>query len=154
MRDGCLARLADVFEGVDASAETEEIKKLKARYFRTMDGKDWAAMREVFADDVVMDTSEAGGGVIEGADAFLDFLRPTLEGAVTVHHGHMPEIEILGPAAARGVWALEDNIIWPDGTRLRGFGHYHETYEKLEGSWKIKTSVLTRLHVDLTTPRS
>lgn len=139
---------------MDTSAEIEAIKKLKARYFRTMDGKDWVGMREVFADDVVMDTSEAGGGVIEGADAFLDFLRPTLEGAVTVHHGHMPEIDIVSASSARGVWALEDNIIWPDGTRLRGFGHYHETYEKVEGSWRIKTSVLTRLHVDFTSPQS
>ena len=37
------------------------ITQLKARYFRTMDSKDWAGMRQVFTDDVVMDTSEAGG---------------------------------------------------------------------------------------------
>jgi hypothetical protein len=27
--------------------DVEAIKRLKARYFRTMDTKDWAAMREV-----------------------------------------------------------------------------------------------------------
>ena len=32
--------------------DIEAIKQLKARYFRTMDTKDWAGMREVFADDV------------------------------------------------------------------------------------------------------
>jgi hypothetical protein len=41
--------------------DVEAIKQLKARYFRTMDTKDWAAMRGVFTDDVVMDTTEAGG---------------------------------------------------------------------------------------------
>ena len=137
---------------MDTAAEIEAIKRLKARYFRTMDTKDWEGMRQVFTDDVVMDTSEAGGGVAEGAEAFLDFLRPTLEGAVTVHQGHMPEIELLGPTSATGVWALEDRIIWPDGTRLQGFGHYHETYEKVAGEWRIKSSKLTRLHAEITTP--
>ena len=141
-------------EGTDTAAEIEAIKRLKARYFRTMDTKDWEAMRQVFADDVVMDTSEAGGGVVEGADAFLDFLRPTLEGAVTVHQGHMPEIELLGPTTASGVWALEDRIIWSNGVRLQGYGHYYETYEKSQGEWRIKSSRLTRLHVELIQPEN
>jgi hypothetical protein len=72
--------------------DIEAIKQLKARYFRTMDTKDWPGMRRVFADDVVMDTTESGGGVIAGADEFLAFLEPTLRDVVTVHHGHMPEI--------------------------------------------------------------
>jgi SnoaL-like domain len=46
--------------------DLEAIKQLKARYFRTMDTKDWAGMREVFADDVVVDTTDSGGGVITG----------------------------------------------------------------------------------------
>ena len=36
--------------------DIEAIKQLKARYFRTMDTKHWAAMRQVFTDDVVVDT--------------------------------------------------------------------------------------------------
>ncbi|HUJ67588.1 MAG TPA: nuclear transport factor 2 family protein [Acidimicrobiales bacterium] len=134
--------------------EIERIKQLKARYFRTMDGKDWKGMRQVFADDVVMDTTESGGNVIEGADAFLDFLEPTLRDTITVHHGHMPEIEITSDTSARGVWALQDTILWPNGTRMVGYGHYHETYEKVRGQWKIKSSTLTRLHTDFTTPES
>jgi uncharacterized protein (TIGR02246 family) len=134
--------------------DIEAIKQLKARYFRTMDTKDWSGMRQVFTDDVVMDTSAAGGDVIAGADEFLTFLQPTLHEAITVHHGHMPEIEISGPSTARGIWALQDTIVWPDGTRMEGYGHYHETYEQVEGEWKIKSSTLTRLHVDFTTPES
>jgi hypothetical protein len=34
---------------------------------------------------------------------------------------------------------------------MLGFGHYHETYEKSgDGEWRIKSSTLTRLHVDMT----
>ncbi len=32
--------------------------------------------------------------------------------------------------------------------RLEGYGHYHETYEKVEGDWLIASSTLTRLHMD------
>ena len=132
--------------------EVEAIKRLKARYFRTMDTKDWAGMREVFTDDVVIDTSEAGGDRVEGADAFMAFLQEALAGATTVHQGHMPEIELTSETTAAGIWALNDIVIWPGGMRLDGYGHYHETYEKREGEWRITSSKLTRLHVDFVVP--
>jgi uncharacterized protein (TIGR02246 family) len=130
--------------------DMEAIKQLKARYFRTMDTKDWDAMRQVFTDDVVMDTTGSGGDVVEGADRFLAFLREALDAVVTVHHGHTPEIELTSATSATGHWAMEDMLRWPDGRELHGYGHYHETYEKGEGVWRIKTSTLTRLRMDLT----
>ena len=130
--------------------DLEAIKQLKARYFRTMDTKDWAGMREVFADDVVIDTTASGGNVITGADEFVAFLRETLNDVVTVHHGHTPEIDLTSATTARGVWAMQDLLKWPNGMELRGYGHYHETYERIDGRWRIKTLTLTRLHVDTT----
>lgn len=130
--------------------DIEAIKQLKARYFRTMDTKDWAAMRDVFTDDVVIDTTASGGGVVTGADEFLAFLRETLADAVTVHHGHMPEIDVTSATTATGIWALQDVIVWPNGMRLQGYGHYHEAYAKSDGRWRIASSTLTRLHMDLT----
>ena len=106
----------------------------------------------VFADDVVMDTTESGGGVVHGADEFMTFLRATLDGVVTVHHGHMPEIVLTSPTTATGIWALEDRLRWPDGSAMQGFGHYHETYEKAAGEWRITSSTLTRLSMDFTNP--
>jgi uncharacterized protein (TIGR02246 family) len=134
--------------------DIEAIKQLKARYFRTMDTKDWKGMREVFADDVVVDTSASGGDVVCGADEFMAFLEPVLQDAITVHHGHMPEITITSPSTAVGIWALQDLIVWPDGTHLQGYGHYHETYELVGGEWRIKSSTLTRLHLTVTSPSS
>jgi hypothetical protein len=98
---------------------------------------------------VIVDTSAAGGSTVSGADEFMAFLQEALNGAVTVHQGHMPEIELTSPTTATGVWALSDLVIWPNGTRLDGYGHYHETYEKVGDQWLIKSSTLTRLHVDL-----
>lgn len=132
--------------------DVEAIKQLKARYFRTMDTKDWAAMRTVFTDDVIVDTSSSGGGVVTGADEFLAFLAPTLQDVVTVHHGHMPEITVTSETEAAGTWSMEDMLRFPDGSELHGYGHYHETYEKAGGEWRIKTLTLTRLRVDFTPP--
>ena len=133
--------------------DVEAIKRLKARYFRTMDTKDWAGMRTVFADDVVVDTTESGGGAIAGADAFMAFLEETLRDVITVHHGHMPEIELTSETTATGIWAMEDHLWVSEGNplpyrSLHGYGHYHETYEKVDGRWYIKTLKLTRIRVD------
>jgi uncharacterized protein (TIGR02246 family) len=137
---------------MDSPDDIEAIKQLKARYFRTLDTKDWAGFRAIFTDDLVLDTSAAGGNIIEGADEFLEFLIEALAGTVTVHHGHMPEIEVTSPTEATGIWAMEDLVGWPDGTELRGYGHYTETYRKTADRWQIKSSALTRLRTDFTGP--
>lgn len=127
--------------------DVEAIKVLKARYFRLLDTKDWDGLRREFTDDAVVDTSGSGGPVFTGADAFIGFLRETLDGVVTVHHGHMPEIAVTSATTATGIWAMEDLLRWPNGD-MRGYGHYHETYEKTGGAWRIRTSALTRLRID------
>jgi hypothetical protein len=132
--------------------DVEAIKRLKARYFRTMDTKDWAGMRTVFTDDVVVDTTESGGSAVTGADEFMVFLRETLTDVVTVHHGHMPEIDLTSPNTATGIWALHDLLRWPNGSELAGYGHYHETYVKQGDDWHIATMTLTRLRMDFSEP--
>jgi hypothetical protein len=138
---------------IDNSTVTEEaeaIKRLKARYFRALDTKQWDELRDVFTDDLVADTTASGGPVVNGADAFVAYLQQTLGAQTTVHQGHMPEIEVTGPTTATGIWALHDIVIFSFfGFRLDGYGHYHETYEKVDGEWRIATLTLTRLHTDL-----
>ena len=133
--------------------DLEAIRQLKARYFRTLDTKDWAGMRQVFTDDVVVDTTQdTGGSVVTGADDFMTFLRAVIGDVTTVHHGHTPEIEVTSATTAAGIWAMEDMLRWPDGREMHGYGHYHETYEKAGGAWRIKTLTLTRLRTDITEP--
>ena len=130
----------------------EEICSLKARYFRCMDEKDWDGYAAVFAPDAEMDTTQDGGGVTRGAQAIADFVRSAVDPVVTVHHGHMPEITITSPTTATGVWAMEDHLWWPEGgpfAHLHGYGHYHETYEKIDGRWLIASLRLTRIRVDI-----
>ena len=133
----------------DAAAQIEAIKRLKSRYCRYLDTKDWAAWRALFTDDFVSDTSSAGGKVVTGADEFVAFTRKSLRDQPTVHQVHAPDIELDSPTTAHGVWALEDVVRFGPGVNLRGYGHYTETYEKVDGDWRIKTSTLTRLREDI-----
>ena len=72
---------------------------------------------------------------------------------VSVHLGCMPEITIRSESRAEGVWAMIDRLK-PTGsgpfTEMIGWGHYHETYERIDGEWRIKTLRLTTLRVDIT----
>ena len=134
----------------------EEIKQLKARYFRHLDGKEWDSWQDVFTPDAELVVSFEGDGPgtpdnpVVGSAEIVAFVRPSIEALVTVHHGHMPEIELTSPTTARGVWAMEDLLSLPGGGGqvLQGWGHYHETYERIDGQWRIKTLRLTRLRVD------
>ncbi|NDZ95870.1 nuclear transport factor 2 family protein [Streptomyces sp. SID6673] len=141
-----------------AAAEVEAIKLVKARYCRFLDTKDGAAWRALFADDLVveLDMAPATGGAdpmtappVVGADRFVSSVLATLDGAATVHHVHTPEIDLTSETTATGVWAMADRLVYPGGRSLFGAGHYHETYEKIDDEWKIKTQHLTRLWVEM-----
>jgi hypothetical protein len=131
-----------------------DISHLKARYFRCMDTKDWAGFEAVFSTDAVADYTPQGGNQKEwtasGASNIVALVKNVVAPAITVHHGHMPEIEVTSAATATGIWAMEDSIWWPEGSRrktLHGLGHYYETYQKTGNKWLIKTLKLTRLRV-------
>ena len=137
-----------------ANEAIESIKQLKARYCRYLDTKDWAAWRTIFTEDFFSDTSEAGGKVIGGADDFVAFTRKAIgrPAQATAHQVHAPEIELTSATTARGVWALQDVVRCGPGLTLVGYGHYHETYQNIDGQWLIKSSKLTRLREDIVTP--
>ena len=127
----------------------EEIKQLKARYFRMMDTKDWEGFAAVFCDNVEIDVRDDGAGVTRGADKFVAGVKAAIGDALTVHHGHTPEITLTSATTATGIWAMEDRVWWPPGgpvSYIHGFGHYHEIYEKTADGWRIKSMTLTRLH--------
>ncbi|MDG1267778.1 MAG: nuclear transport factor 2 family protein [Ilumatobacter sp.] len=146
----------------------EEIKNLKARYFRSMDTGDWDALGTVFTADAVFDFSEAtvdpvdnpdadGPEPVVGGDAIVAAIRDAVSTANTVHHGHMPEIEITSATTATAIWPMQDFIrrltvdadLPFSSSGFTGFGHYHETYLKIDGQWRIQASKLTRLRVTL-----
>jgi hypothetical protein len=136
--------------------EFEAIRQLKARYCRFLDAKDADGWRNVFTTDVVvlLDMAVSTGGADpmtavaaegpESRDTFVPMVLTSLENAATMHHCHTPEITLTSPVTATGFWAMEDWIIFGNGNELHGAGHYHETYEKQDGTWRIRTLHLTR----------
>ena len=125
----------------------EQIKQLKARYFRLMDTKQWQDWAQVFTEDAVLQWGPEESHVFHGRDAIVNGVRQALREATTCHHGHMPEIEVEAEDRARGIWAMYDYVETPQFV-LNGFGHYHEEYRRRDGAWRIHRLRLTRLRED------
>jgi ketosteroid isomerase-like protein len=133
-------------------SDRDAICELKARYCRLLDTKRWDAWADLFAEDFVLDTSEAGGPPpVAGRAAAVGMVRQSIETVKTAHQVHTPEIAIDGDTAT-GVWAMQDRLVFDSGNGMTGFGHYIETYVKNGSGWKIASSKLTRLLVELTQP--
>jgi hypothetical protein len=134
---------------VDRLIAIEDIKQLKARYFRCLDQKDWDCWRSIFASDFIDGTRK------EGIDGMFRHLHENglYDRVKTVHHGGMPEIEILSPTAARGIWAGGSEVYFPLGQHFETTGKeavaagkshhfytfYYETYVKRDGRWQIQS---------------
>ncbi|MEU1623483.1 nuclear transport factor 2 family protein [Streptomyces sp. NPDC005722] len=129
--------------------DIEEIKKLKARYFRFHDTKKWDDFAKVFSPDVQI---EIDGTVLTDAGAMVKAASAWVGEAETVHRGFMPEIEITGPDTATGIWSMADYLVWPENGDLpqgmRGYGYYHEEYRKIGGEWLISRVRIERLRVE------
>jgi hypothetical protein len=130
----------------------EEIKQLKARYFRFIDTKNYAGLVDVFAPDAT-GPHEPGVDLVHGNERIAASVERWLATVQTAHHGHMPEIEILTATTARGVWTFEDHLWnWPPGEpdgQFHGYGIYHETYVKLAEGWRIASMEIERIRTDV-----
>jgi SnoaL-like domain len=152
-----LATLVDkLSDRIQQLIDLEEIRDLKARYFRLVDEQDWEAWRGLFTDDLKFDFGD--GNWLEGGDAFVAAVREMMDGrggrARSVHRGHMPELVVDSPTEAHGLWGLADYLEWPSdpetGERsgYRGYGHEAENYRKIDGVWKIATWQLSFIRMD------
>jgi hypothetical protein len=134
----------------------EEIKRVKSNYFYGLDHKDWDLWRrEVWAPEGRLIVPEASVEAI-GVDAVIEYTSRSTADQVSVHHGHMPNIEITSDTTAKGIWAMEDRLYrtrehpLADGsTYLHGFGHYHEEYVRTPAGWRILSTRLTRLRIEM-----
>ena len=133
----------------------EDIRRLKARYFRLMDTKQWDEFGTLFTPDMKV-ISPDGNLLLSGGSAFAESIRNSLQRSVSVHQGFTAEIDIIDAENASAIWSMQDVIDWEDCHPREGWksiigrGHYHETYRKTEGIWRIATLSLTRLRLDTT----
>jgi hypothetical protein len=149
---------------LDRLIAIEDIKQLKARYFRTMDTRNFDSMALVFCKDALFDCSEGGriqpvggewvgtpGPVTRGRDNIMKWIKESYVGVTSVHHGHCHEITIDSETEAHGIIAMEDILRGLDRATpfVHAYGHYHETYRVEDGTWRIASTKLTRLFRDM-----
>jgi hypothetical protein len=141
-------------------SDVYEIQLLKARYLRYMDTRQWEAFRDLFTDDLRYTIEnarfphESAAPAFTSADALVAYLSASQPDKITVHQGHMPEIEFVDENTATGVWAM---FGWTDepgrGFASQSYGHYHERYVRCpDGKWRIASVHLTRLRLNNVTP--
>ena len=145
----------------DRLSAAEAIRTLKARYWRGVDTHDDELVRSILAEDCVLDYRGCCTDPVSGVD-FLPVMNVVLKGRhrwasqaiagfVTVHQGHQAEIEVADDGTASAIWTFSDRFFWPAGgpyRTLTGYGHYHDTYERADDGWKLKTTRITRLRVE------
>ncbi|MDX3235139.1 nuclear transport factor 2 family protein [Streptomyces sp. ME03-5709C] len=130
-------------------SDVEEIKKLKARYCRYVDTRNWDGLRDLFTHD----GRSTIGGQDQSADEFVVIARKWLGESTSVHSVSMPEIEITGPGTASGIWGMEDIVTFPSDPGeapkgIHGWGHYEEEYRQVDNRWLIHRTALHRLRLD------
>lgn len=141
----------------------EEIRQVKARYFRLVDTKDWDGFARLFTPDVVLERTYSGSirdpwtgewsppladepVLVRGLDSVIARVRLAVEDLITVHRGYMPEITFDDDDTARAIWAMDDELRDRQGRLvLAGRGHYHETYRRTPEGWRIAAFRITRL---------
>jgi SnoaL-like domain len=131
---------------MDKLLAIEEIKQLKARYFRALDTNDWALFEATLAENCIGRYSD-GDLCFDDRQAIVDFMQENLSGdrMLTMHHGHHPEITLIDEENATGVWYLEDTVIALDAElRIYGAAIYQDEYRKVAGNWVISKTAYRR----------
>jgi hypothetical protein len=138
-------------------ADWVAICETKARYCRMMDSKDWAGWADCFTEDLLLDTTPAGGYRVEGRDEAIRMVRNSIDQAKTAHQVHNPEIAFDADGqGADVIWAMNDRVqMAPDKQNENygghtGYGNYRERYVKCaDGRWRIKATQLSYFHFDV-----
>ena len=128
--------------------EIEAIKRLKYKYLRCLDLKQWQDLAECFTEDAV--SAYSGGKYsFEGRDAIMDFLEKAMGAPsfLSSHTVHQPEIELTGETTATGIWALHDVVIETNADIvIQGAAFYRDEYVKVDGKWKIRSTGYERTY--------
>jgi len=131
--------------------EIEAIKRLKYKYLRCLDQKRWDELAECFTEDASSAYS-SGRYAFQGRDAIMGFLKKAMGAPsfLSSHRVHHPEIELIDPTRATGVWALEDTVIETNAQiTIRGAAFYTDEYVKVGGHWKIRSTGYQRTYEEV-----
>jgi ketosteroid isomerase-like protein len=121
-------------EMVEELWNREKIRELTCHYGLAIEAQDEERLLDLFSADAFIDFSSIGQGVTRGHAAMKAFYRKTWPLSVKPFFtNHM--ISLDGDSAS-GFCSLE-NRASRDGESLIGAGRLHDTYEKIDGTWKF-----------------
>lgn len=119
-----------------AMDDVAAIMRLKARYFRCLDTKDWATFAGCFLPEA---TGAYGGLEFADREALVGFMRKNMgPDLISLHQAHHPEIDVEGDTAT-GIWYLQDKVIVPNQRFvLEGAAIYADRYRRTDDGWLIE----------------
>ena len=128
--------------------DIEAIRKLKTKYWRSLDLKQWDELADCYTEDFVFTMNAPGGMKTEGRKEFVEMLKSRFRDSymMTAHQGHQSNIEITSETSAKGIWTLRDHLVDSQAnTVMRGRGYYEDEYAKANAKWQIRSTKLTYL---------
>lgn len=136
-------------EKIQRLSDIEEIQRLKNAYFRCIDTANIDELRELLTEDYSCKC--IGGDYEYTASGRKEFLRMTEDSfnsrMVTQHNAHGPEIDVLSPTEAQGLWYFSDQIYnFFTKQLLVGTGLYRDRYVKHEDRWRIQSASYERIY--------
>lgn len=129
----------------------EEIRRLKYRYLRSVDTKDWDLLGSTLTEDA---TAQYGTQVygkpltLVGRANIVEFMRDKLgPEIITVHAAGQPEIDGDGEDAT-GIWSFQDTVIATEHQIvIQGAAFYEDTYRRdTDGEWRISSTGYQRTY--------
>jgi len=126
-------------------ADKEAIERVKYRYLRALDTKDWGGFADTLTEDV---TGEYGNRLhFTNRTELVDYMRSSLgPGVITEHRVTHPEITVDGDDAS-AVWYLQDRVIITEfNFMLIGAAFYRDTYRRTPEGWKISATGYDRTY--------
>ncbi|MGC4252092.1 MAG: nuclear transport factor 2 family protein [Sphingobium sp.] len=142
---------------VERLAATEDIKKLRYRFSRAIDNRDWPGLGATLTDDAAVRTlnsvdSDAPPRItadVKGRDNVVNFIRNLVgERMRTIHLESMPDIEFQGKDKAHAKWWIEGYADFSKAdeasrARMKGksgvvFETLEEDYVKIGDKWLIQ----------------
>ncbi|WP_307827961.1 nuclear transport factor 2 family protein [Nocardioides sp. SYSU D00038] len=122
-------------EAIQRLLDIHDISRLKHRYLRTLDTKQWDEFEGCFVPEA---TGDYNGLVFDDRAALVSYMRENLgDGLLTLHQAHHPEIEVDGDTAT-GRWYLQDKVI-VDAFKfmLEGAAIYDDRYVRTADGWRV-----------------
>lgn len=141
-----------------------EICQLKYRYIRALDTQDWPLLEACFAPDIVL-WPNGGDYVARGRDHVIGMVKMILtDSFYTSHLAVHPEIEFVDADHAKGVWRLQDTLLYTaahpalthtkieGGEQAIGAAYYYDEYRRTAGQWQISSCGFMRIYEAMKRP--